>query len=539
MLSVSLARGSMRMAKKSAIVKNLSSIQNFGSMNILCTDKTGTLTEDRITLVRHIDGNGNDSEEVFSFSYLNSVYQTGIKNPLDQAIQAHGTVDTSAYIKIDEVPFDFTRRRDSLVVEKDGEKVLVTKGAPESILAISSKTKENGEIVPMDDTRLQKTLLLYESLSGDGFRVLAIAAKHLLEDDYVYDAKDESDMIFLGFIAFLDPPKKDAYATIRELGDLGVSMKILTGDSDILTRKICSDIGIEVQGVALGKDIEHLSETALAQLAKKTTIFARVTPEEKARIISALRNVNRDVVGYMGDGINDVVALKAADVGISVENGVPVAKDAADIILLEKSLAALREGIEEGRKTFQNTLKYIMMWLSSNFGNMFSMVGASVFLPFLPMSPQQILLNNFLYDSSQVGLPTDTVDPGDIRRPPRWNIRNIRRFMFIFGPISSIFDFVTFGTLLYVFHLSEKQFQTGWFLESLATQVLVIYLIRTKKIRFFGAAQVCSLSRIPCSCWESVGVWHYLHSDPFSDSNPFRYRFSPQSSVSSSHILDS
>lgn len=485
MLSVSLARGSIRMSKKSAIVKNLSSIQNFGSMDILCTDKTGTLTEDRIQVIRHIDGAGKDSEEVFAFSYLNSVYHTGIKNPLDRAIQEHDKIDISAYSKLDEVPFDFTRRRDSLVVSKNGRKILVTKGAPESVIAISSSAKKEGVITPIDDAGRKELLSLYEGLSAEGFRVLAIAAKYLSEDDYTYNVADESDMIFLGLVAFLDPPKKDAMETIRGFEELGVSIKILTGDSDILTRKICSDIGIDVKGVALGKDIEGLSDTAIASLAEKTTIFARVTPEEKERIIQALRKDARHVVGYMGDGINDVTALKAADVGISVENGVPVAKDAADIILLEKSLTSLKDGIEEGRKTFQNTLKYIMMWLSSNFGNMFSMMGASVFLPFLPMTPQQILLNNFLYDSAQVGLPTDRVDAEDTKRPPRWNLKNIRRFMLIFGPISSIFDFATFGTLLYVFHLSEKQFQTGWFLESLATQVLVIYLIRTKKIPFF------------------------------------------------------
>lgn len=485
MLSVSLARGSIRMSKKSAIVKNLSSIQNFGSMDILCTDKTGTLTQDKIQVIRHIDGSGKESEEVFAFSYLNSIYHTGIKNPLDRAIQEHDRVDISAYSKLDEVPFDFTRRRDSLVVSKNGRKILVTKGAPESVIAISSSAKKEGVITPIDDAGRKELLSLYESLSAEGFRVLAIAAKYLSEDDYTYDVKDESDMIFLGLVAFLDPPKKDAMETIRGFEELGVSIKILTGDSDILTRKICSDIGIDVKGVALGKDIDGLSDVAIASLAEKTTIFARVTPEEKERIIQALRKDARHVVGYMGDGINDVTALKAADVGISVENGVPVAKDAADIILLEKSLTSLKDGIEEGRKTFQNTLKYIMMWLSSNFGNMFSMMGASIFLPFLPMTPQQILLNNFLYDSAQVGLPTDRVDHEDTRRPPRWNLGNIRRFMFIFGPISSLFDFATFGTLLYVFHLSEKQFQTGWFLESLATQVLVIYLIRTKKIPFF------------------------------------------------------
>lgn len=485
MLSVSLSRGSVRMAKKHAIVKNLSSIQNIGSMNILCTDKTGTLTQDKITLIKHVDGKGHDSDEVFLYSYLNSVYQTGVKNPLDRAIVEHGTPDISAYEKVDEVPFDFERRRESLVVSHRGLKILTTKGAPECVLPIASSIRIEGEtraITPAQKKTLEK---MATELFEGGFRVLAIATKTLDADDYIYDVADEANMTFVGFAAFLDPPKKDAARTIRDLAKLGVSVKILTGDSDVLTRKICADMGLPIDRIVLGGAIDTMAESEVAQLAARTTVFARVTPAEKERIIGALRTLPNTVVGYMGDGINDVTALHSADVGISVENAVPVAKDAANIILLEKNFSVLKDGIEEGRKTFQNTLKYIRMWLSSNFGNMFSMMGASAFLPFLPMNPQQILLNNFLYDASQIGLPTDHVDADAIGRPTRWNLRGIRRFMLVFGTISSVFDFLTFGLLFFVFHLDEGGFQTGWFLESLATQVLVIFIIRTRSIPFF------------------------------------------------------
>jgi Mg2+-importing ATPase len=492
MLSVSLSRGSVKMSKKNVIVKNLSSIQNFGSMDILCTDKTGTLTEDRITLVKHIDGSGEQSEEVFRYSYLNSIFHSGVKNPLDQAIrdhsgEEHGSINPSLYEKIEEVPFDFVRRRDSMVIRQDGKKILVTKGAPEKVLGVSTFSRTKDIIAPIDAPSREKLGHMYEDLSREGFRVLGIATKELDREDYAYDKEDETGMTFLGFVAFIDPPKKDVARVVNELAASGVTIKILTGDSDLLTEKICHDIGIEVQGTVLGTAIHELSDTALAQLAERTTIFARLTPEDKERIIFALREHGRHVVGYMGDGINDVTALRAADVGISVNNAVDVAKEAADIILLEKNLDVLHEGITEGRKTFQNTLKYVMMWLSSNFGNMFSMMGASVLLPFLPMSPQQILLNNFLYDGAQVGLPTDNVDPEDVRKPPRWDIAFIKRFMFIFGPISSLFDFATFGLLYFAFDLTERQFQTGWFIESIATQILVIFLIRTKKLSFFGS----------------------------------------------------
>lgn len=492
MLSVSLSRGSVKMSKKNVIVKNLSSIQNFGSMDILCTDKTGTLTEDKITLVKHIDAKGEQSEEVFKYSYLNSIFHSGVKNPLDQAIRDHSgkeqeAIDQSLYEKIEEVPFDFIRRRDSMVIKQEGKKVLVTKGAPEKVLDVSRYSRIKGEVISIDITSRESLRRMYENLSREGFRVLGIAIKELDEEDYIYDKDDELGMTFLGFIAFIDPPKKDVASVVNDLAASGVAIKILTGDSDILTEKVCHDIGIPITGTILGTAIHELSDTALAHLAERTTIFARLTPEDKERIIFALREQGRHVVGYLGDGINDVTALRAADVGISVNNAVDVAKEAADIILLKKNLDVLREGIIEGRKTFQNTLKYVMMWLSSNFGNMFSMMGASVLLPFLPMSPQQILLNNFLYDGAQIGLPTDNVDPEDVKKPPRWDIRFIKRFMFTFGPISSLFDFATFGILYFAFDLPEHQFQTGWFIESIATQILVIFLIRTKKLSFFGS----------------------------------------------------
>ena len=497
MLSVSLSRGSVKMSKKNVIVKNLSSIQNFGSMDILCTDKTGTLTEDKITLVKHIDASGEKSEEVFRYSYINSALHTGIKNPLDRAIQDHDRdltdgkelIDLSRYEKIDEVPFDFVRRRDSMVIGEDGKKILVTKGAPEKVLGISSTFHDQGVVKHLDEAERKRLGTMYEDLSREGYRVLSIATKELATDDYVYNKDDERDMTFLGFVAFIDPAKKGVVHIVNSLRDSGVTIKILTGDSDILTEKICHDIGIAVTGTVLGSHIQGLSDTALSNLAKKTTIFARLTPADKERIISVLRNRGEHVVGYLGDGINDATALRAAD----------VAKDAADIILLEKDLSVLHEGLVEGRKTFQNTLKYVMMWLSSNFGNMFSMMGASTLLPFLPMSPQQVLLNNFLYDSAQVGLPTDNVDPEDVKLPPRWDLKAIKRFMIVFGPISSLFDFATFGVLYFGFHLPERQFQTGWFLESLATQVLVIFLIRTKKFAFLGSrpSLLLTLSTVP------------------------------------------
>lgn len=482
-MSVSLSRGSIRMAKKDVIVKNLSSINNFGEMNILCTDKTGTLTEDKITLIKHIDGFGKESEKVLLHSYLSSALHTGIESPLDKAIKEHKKINISHYKKIDEIPFDFSRKRNSIVIEDNGKRILTTMGAPYEIFHICNSYIRDGKNFKLDSETKNKIESLFDNLSNDGFRVLAIAMKEIHSRHNTYEAKDEKEMIFLGFTAFLDPAKKGVKETIDEFEKLGIEVKILTGDNEILSKKICKDIDLSYKGILLNNEIENMSDAELTKKAKQTTIFARVTPQQKERIIKILKNAG-NVVGYLGDGINDAPSLRAADVGISVNNAVDVAKETADIILTHKSLGVLKDGIIEGRKTFHNTMKYLMMVLSSNFGNMFSMMVASIFLPFLPMLPAQILLNNLLYDSSQLSISTDTVDEEEIKKPTKWNMSFIKKFMLTFGAVSSIFDFLTFGILILVFKLTEHQFQAGWFIESIATQVFVIYIIRTKKIPF-------------------------------------------------------
>ncbi|MEK7575549.1 MAG: magnesium-translocating P-type ATPase [Patescibacteria group bacterium] len=482
-MSVSLSRGSIRMAKKDIIVKNLSSINNFGEMNILCTDKTGTLTEDKITLIKHIDGFGKESEEVLLYSYLSSILHTGVEGPLDKAIKEYKKIDVSHYKKIDEIPFDFSRKRNSIIIEKDGKRIISTMGAPYEIFHICKSYKKDGKDFKFDSDVKNNIESLFNDLSNDGFRVLAIAVKEIHSHHDTYEVDEEKDMAFLGFTAFLDPPKKGVKETMDEFENLGIEVKILTGDNEILSKKICKDIDLPYTGILLNSEIENMSDAELTRKAKQTTIFARITPQQKERIIKVLREA-KNVVGYLGDGINDAPSLRAADVGISVNNAVDVAKETADIILTHKSLSVLKDGIIEGRKTFHNTMKYLMMVLSSNFGNMFSMVVASIFLPFLPMLPAQILLNNLLYDSSQLSISTDTVDEEEIKKPPKWNISFIKKFMLTFGAVSSIFDFLTFGILLLIFKLTEHQFQAGWFIESIATQVFVIYIIRTKKIPF-------------------------------------------------------
>ena len=483
-ISVSLSRGSLLMAKKGVIVKHLPAIENFGSMDVLCTDKTGTLTEDRIVLVKYIDPFGAISDEALLYSYLNSFFHTGVATPLDNAIREYRHLDIRSYLKIDEIPFDAMRRRQSIVVEKKSERILITKGAPEEIMKICSHYEERESAVVFDKAKQIQAESQFQKLSLEGFRVLAIARKNLAgAKKTVYSKNEEQGMVFLGFVAFLDPAKSTAKKTVKELSELGIEIKIITGDNELLTEKICRDIGLEVKGVATGDKIDKLKDQELGSLAVETTIFARINPEQKERIIQSLRQAGK-VVGYLGDGINDAPALKAADVGISVNNAVDVAKETADIILLMKSLCTLRDGVVEGRRTYHNTMKYILMVLSSNFGNMFSMVGASALLPFLPMLPTQVLLNNFIYDSSQLSLSTDAVDEEDMKKPSVWDMGFIKRYMFVFGLVSSIFDFLTFGFLYYCFRASESQFQTGWFIESIATQVFVIYIIRTKKIPF-------------------------------------------------------
>jgi len=480
-IALNLSKGSLKMAKRGVIVKKLSSIQNFGNMDIFCTDKTGTLTEDKIELVKYVDCDGNDSEEVLVAAYVNSFFSSSLHNALDIAIRDYKHFDTNGFKKIDELPFDYERRRDSIVVQKDDKNYFISKGVPEQVLKVCKTFGREEQ--SFSDEVLKKINDEYEALSNDGFRVLGIAQKVLPKEDKTYSIHDESEMNFLGFIAFLDPPKKDVAETLRSLEHYGVEIKILTGDNDLVTKKIAKEINLPVKGVLLGSEIEKMSDEHLANVVESITIFARVLPEQKEKIIRILR-AKGHVVGYLGDGINDAPSLKQADVGISVNNAVDVAKDTADIILLKKSLHDLISGVLEGRKTFSNTLKYLKMSLSSNFGNMFSMAGASLVLPFLPMTASQILLNNLLYDSSQFAIPSDNVDESNIIRPKKFDIKFLKRFMIVFGSLSSVFDFLTFFVLYSVFSLVGGAFQTGWFLESIATQTFVVYIIRTRKIPF-------------------------------------------------------
>jgi Mg2+-importing ATPase len=483
-LSINLSRGALAMSKKGVIVKRLPAIQNFGSMDVLCTDKTGTLTENKIALVLHIDSKGESSEKVLLYSFLNSYYQTGLKSPLDEAILSFKTLDVKGFQKIDEIPFDFNRKRLSVVVEQAKERFIVTKGAPEEISKICTFFDSEEKIIDLTKELQGQIDSKYYELSSEGFRVLSVAYKKIKEEKAVYSVADESDMVFLGFVAFIDPPKESAKESLRLLAKAGVELKILTGDNEQVTRKTCERIGLKVKGVVLGSEMLQMDDDALSRVVEKANIFARVSPAQKDRIMIALKS-NSHVVGFLGDGINDAPSLKTADVGISVDNAVDVAKEAADIILLQKSLTVLDDGILEGRKTFGNTMKYIIMGTSSNFGGMFSVAIASLFLPFLPMLPIQILLNNLLYDVSQSTIPTDNVDAEYVEKPKKLNVSYIRKFMIVFGPISSLFDFLTFFVMLYIFNANAPLFQTAWFIESLATQTLIIFVIRTNKTPFW------------------------------------------------------
>lgn len=482
-VAINLSKGAIAMSKKKVIVKKLNSIQNLGAMDVICTDKTGTLTMDKVVLEKHCDVVRNESEDVLRMAYINSFYQTGLKNLLDKAIVKHEKLMVKAVKKVDEIPFDFSRRLMSVIVENDGNHRLISKGAPEEIFKRCTHYELDGEIFEMENLILSDLKEEYDKLSADGFRVLATAYKDIENKKEAYSKDDESEMILKGYLAFLDPPKPTVKKTIRRLQKLGIRFIVLTGDNELVTRKICNDVGLDAQALATGDQIENLSERQLQELTKNTTVFARLSPLQKERVIKALR-LNKHTVGYLGDGINDAPSLKAADVGISVNNAVDIAKECADIILLEKSLLVLEDGVLEGRKTFGNTIKYVKMGSSSNFGNMISMTGASLFLKFLPMTPIQILLNNFLYDISQVAIPTDEVDKEYLEKPKPWNVASIRKFMLVFGPISSMFDFLTFGILLFFFKSSVMMFHTGWFLESLCTQTLVIHVIRTEKVPF-------------------------------------------------------
>ena len=490
-VTVNLAKGALAMSRRKVIVKRLNSIQNFGAMNVLCTDKTGTLTQDRIILKRHLDIRGNASDRVLEYAYLNSFHQSGLKNLLDVAVLKHvelegGLKAKTKYQKIDEMPFDFERRRMSVVLQRDdGAHILVCKGAVEEVFAACKHYANDGETGPLDDSHFASATETTAKLNADGFRVVAVAFKEMPPLQTTYSVADEADLTLLGYIAFLDPPKETCAAALATLKASGVQVKILTGDNDIITRKICHEVGLDVDRIVLGGEIATLSLDELADLAETAAVFAKVSPSQKAAIIDALHRKGH-VVGFLGDGINDGPALKAADVGISVESAVDIAKESADIVLLEKSLAVLGEGVIEGRKVFGNITKYIKMGASSNFGNMFSVLGASVFLPFLPMTAIQVLSNNLLYDFSQTTIPTDNVDAEYLAVPRRWDISNIAKFVLFIGPISSIFDYVTYFVMLYGFNAwtNPALFQTGWFVESLLTQTLIIHIIRTAKIPF-------------------------------------------------------
>ena len=480
-MSVTLARGALRMARKQVIVKRLSAVQDLGAMDVLCTDKTGTLTEARIRLERHVDALGRESERVLERAYLNSYFETGLKSPLDDAILAHEEIDVSGWRKIDEVPFDFERRRVSVLVEKEGSRLLAVKGAPEDILRLCTAYEADGAATPLpfDEAARERAGAVFESLGKEGFRVLGIAWRSVAQDHPHAVVSDETELVFAGFAAFLDPPKASAALALADLAQNGVAVKVVTGDHELVTRHICTELGLPISGVLTGDQIHLMGDDALQAAVEQANLFCRVNPVQKNRIILALK-ARGHVVGYLGDGINDAPSLRSADVGISVDGAVDVAKEAASMILLEHDLGVLHEGVREGRRTSGNVMKYIMMGTSSNFGNMFSMAGATLFIPFLPMLPVQILLNNFLYDVSEIAIPLDNVDEEYLSRPREWDMTFVRNFMLAVGPVSSLFDFLTFYLMLEVFRAGEALFHTGWFVESIATQVLVIFVIRTR-----------------------------------------------------------
>jgi len=495
LVTINLAKGAIAMSRKRVIVKRLNSIQNLGAMDVLCTDKTGTLTQDEIILERYVDIAGNEDEGVLEYAYLNSHYQSGLKNLLDVAVLKHVDVhhklhQAASFQKLDEIPFDFQRRRMSVIVKQNEElQILVCKGAVEEITSCCSNVRLNGKVQALTSELQAQQESLFADLSSDGFRVIAVAIREIPSDhanlNNHYTVADERDLTLVGYVAFLDPPKDSAKPAIAELRALGVKVKILTGDNELVTRKICSEVGISVEQVLVGSQIDGMSDEELVALAERVSVFARMSPQQKARVIQGLQSKGH-VVGYLGDGINDGPGLKAADVSISVDTAVDIAKESADIILLEKNLLILKEGVLEGRKVFGNIMKYIKMSASSNFGNMFSMVGASALLPFLPMAPVQILLNNLLYDFSQTAVPTDNVDEEYLMEPRTWDVGHIARYIFCIGPISSIFDYATFGLLWFVMRVNSvgdaTLFQTGWFVESLLSQTLIVHIIRTGKI---------------------------------------------------------
>jgi Mg2+-importing ATPase len=526
-VTVNLSKGALAMARRKVIVKRLNAIQNFGAMDVLCTDKTGTLTQGRIVLEKHLDAHGDPSEKVLHYGYLNSYHHTGLKNLLDEAILDHEELEErlkakEKYRKIDEIPFDFVRRRMSVVVEDEtGLNMLICKGAVAEVLSQCTRVEVKGEVIEVLPEHDAMRRQLADDLNGQGFRVIALAYKLMpgSSDEPVYSVKDESDLILLGFLAFLDPPKDTATEALTRLHNLSVDVKVLTGDNEIITAYICKEVGMPVEHLLLGSQIETMSDTELAEAASETRVFARLAPAHKERIIRALQSKGH-VVGFLGDGINDAPALKAADVGISVDSAVDIAKESSDIILLENSLLVLEQGVLEGRRVFGNIVKYIKMAASSNFGNMFSVVGASAFLPFLPMLPIQVLINNLLYDFSQTTIPTDEVDAEWLTKPRQWTIDKILRFILFIGPISSIFDYLTFFMMLYVFNAwhNPALFHTGWFVESIFTQTLIIHVIRTNKIPFIQSRASWPLI-LTSLIIVAVGAW--LTVSPLADTLGF------------------
>jgi len=464
--SVTLAKGAIRMARHKVIVKRLAAIQNFGSIDVLCSDKTGTLTSGEMTVAEAVDASGQASAQTLLLASVNSALQTGIRSPLDTAILRTPAPEISAYTKVAEIPFDFERRRLSVIVEHEGKRLMITKGAPENILAALASASTTPAVHRVS-----------ERMQAEGFRVLAVAFKEIGAQPH-YTLGDETGLTLAGFVAFSDPPRPGTPAALAALRRDGIEVKILSGDNEMVAQHVCDGVGLASVGRITGEEIEKLSDSALDYQAERTTIFARVSPAQKTRILLSLRRRGH-IVGYLGDGINDAPSLRAADVGISVASAVDVAREAADIILLERSLTVLHAGVLEGRKAFGNVMKYLLMGTSSNFGNMLSMAAASMFLPFLPMLPTQILLNNLLYDLAQVTIPTDRVDSSFLRKPQRWDMRLVRNFMLAIGPISSLYDFLTFWILLHWFHANQAFFHTGWFVESLVTQTLVLFVIRT------------------------------------------------------------
>jgi Mg2+-importing ATPase len=508
--AVTLSKGAVAMARKKVIVKHLSSIQNLGSLDVLCSDKTGTLTTGTMSFDRSLDAFGKPFSRALELGFLNSKFETGIRSPLDEVIVHQSPQNTEGFTKCDEIPFDFERKRLSVVVERQSRRILITKGAPEGIIPLLSGYEIAGNVMPINEDAAGSIRRASDDLNSQGYRSLAVAYVDVpARPDY--SVKDEHDLILAGFLTFSDPPLPDAAQVLASLKQDGVDVKVISGDNDLVTARVCAQVGLNARHILTGDDITRMTDPALAHDAEETQAFARISPAQKNRILLALKH-NGHAVGFMGDGINDAPSLHAADVGISVSSAADVARESADVILIEPGLRVLHDGIIEGRKAFGNVMKYLLMGTSSNFGNVFSMAGASLFLPFLPMLPTQILLNNFLYDLAQITIPTDNVDDTYLIKPQRWDIGLIRNFMVFVGPISSIFDFLTFYVLLHFLHASQAQFHTGWFIESLATQTLVVFVIRTSKNPLRSRPSIPLLT----TCLAVVSVGMYLPFSPLA-----------------------